>query len=349
MAQRQPAGDRTRETLYRLYSGNFAALTADGIALTGETLDPKADPHDYYVCPLCMTPYHISALDLPRDRIPLTIEDIPPKSVARSVPKVLQLTCRDCNSTTGAQIDGPLKDWVRWLDFGPEQDETQACSLTHGANTVRANVRIDGNRGFRFEIADSAANPVEKDRFFNHLSTRNSKFNLSFRLPNVSRARISILKAAYLLMFSEFGYSYALFTRSNHDIRMQIREPDKDYIPSQAIVQLPELPVGVVAPSISIVCEPEWLASFLVVLNLRRRGRNHYWGAFLPAESAFAKTEIFDTPADLYSRLADNRPTGGGEIRAIQLVGCFPGPRTAIRQPEERHLVHYAGDWFCKS
>ena len=330
-----------RAELFQTYSRHFAVFAQDGIAITGPESNTIKSLTDFYACPLCLVPFHKSKLEEPRDRIPLTIEDVPPRSVAKGIPKTKLLTCRKCNSETGTRIDRALKDLIRWHDFAPgHSDEPRRCTMEGQDSIVQTRLQLDERGGLRVHIVDKATSPAEKEMFLSGFRKGNYKFTVSFRLPDVSRAWVSILKSAYLLMFAEFGYSYLLFTRSMDRVRLQIREPDKSHIPKYAVTRFHKLPSGCSAPSLNVVSSPEWLVSFLVLLRLQRYGKAQIWGAFLPAETGI------DEPSVLYKELATHTPSGIINLQAFQLLDHFPGPQSAILKEENRHTVHEARRWL---
>jgi len=333
--------DTLRVELFQTYSKHFAAFAQDGIAITRPESDTIKSLTDFYACPLCLRPFHRSTLEGPRDRIPLTIEDVPPRSVSRGIPKTKLLTCRKCNSETGTRIDRALKDLIRWHDFAPgHSDEPRRCTMGGQDCIVQTRLRLDEKGGLRVHIVDKATSPAEKEMFLSGFRKGNYKFTASFRLPDVSRAWVSILKSAYLLMFAEFGYSYLMFTRSMDRVRLQIRESDKSHVPKYAVTRFHKLPSGCSAPSLNLISSPEWLISFLVLLRLQRYGKEQFWGAFLPAESGIDKASV------LYERLATCTPSGIINLQAVQLLDHCPGPQRAILNEEDRHTVHEARRWL---
>jgi len=80
--------------------------------------------------------------------------------------------------------------------------------LRSGDSALQAHFHISDRGGFHFNVVDKATDPAAKEDFFSRLhqeSRDGFKFDLSLRFPIARKARLGILKAAYLSMFAAFG------------------------------------------------------------------------------------------------------------------------------------------------
>ena len=75
----------------------------------------------------------------------MTIEHAPPKAVGG---KGLVLTCRECNSTSGSDLDAALDSLTRIISFGTGDPMEGRGVLRVGENQQRINLRATGNSFF---------------------------------------------------------------------------------------------------------------------------------------------------------------------------------------------------------
>jgi hypothetical protein len=170
-----------------------------------------------YICPLCERPF-------PRTAIfdgTLTFEDAPPKSYGG---KPVALTCKGCNNASGSALDAPLST----LDSAA----MSPCRI--GINGVEViayqEIRPDGRF---FAIPENQNNPTNREQFFRGLENVTAKPSgqLTYKWDTVKRRRADLawLKAAYIVAFARWGYSYA-FSPAFRIVREQLRRPDENII-----------------------------------------------------------------------------------------------------------------------
>jgi hypothetical protein len=173
---------------------------------------------DPYICPLCSRPFVRSAL---LDGT-LTFEDAPPRSYGG---KPIALTCKRCNNSLGSSLDGPLS----MLDSA----EMSPCRLGIGGVEVNAYQQIrDGGRSFA--IPQNQNDPNNTARFFEGLDAtpdNSGSLQLTYKHDPDERRRADIawLKAAYLVTFARWGYSYAFFP-ALQIVRAQLAHPGDEII-----------------------------------------------------------------------------------------------------------------------
>ena len=176
------------------------------------------DIDDPYVCPLCGRPFPRAAI---ADGI-LTFEDAPPKSYGG---KPVALTCKPCNNSLGSSLDAPLST----LDSA----EMSPCTLGIDGVEVNAYQEIRPNGRF-FAIPEKQNNPDHTARFFRGLDGKpadSGTLQLMFKWDAVKRRRADLawLKAAYMVTFATWGYSYA-FSPALRVVREQLLHPDGEMI-----------------------------------------------------------------------------------------------------------------------
>jgi hypothetical protein len=182
---------------------------------------------DVFCCPLCQRGLNRKALGGENPYVSLA--HILPRSLGGTA---CTLTCTQCNNFVGSELEAALVE-----------------SLKHEAriagHAALPNARMKGPFGhvgveLRFaetntiQVIEKQSNPADFKRmkeFFAKVDTgeiRGPKLNLSFRVSvSKGRAAVALYHAAFLLMFSYFGYEYAL-RKCLDGLREQVRSPDKE-------------------------------------------------------------------------------------------------------------------------
>jgi hypothetical protein len=163
-----------------------------------------------YICPLCEQPFARAAI---ADGA-LTFEDAPPKSYGG---KPVALSCKSCNNALGSSLDASLSTF--------DSNEMSPCRL--GINGVQVvayqELRPDGRF---FAVPESQNNPGHHERFFKGLeqAAEQPPGQLTYRVDVLKRRRADLawLKAAYMVAFATWGYSYA-FSPALRVVREQLR------------------------------------------------------------------------------------------------------------------------------
>jgi len=74
MSSSETRSDKLRRLLFERYSAHLAAFVSDGMHVNEEkangTRSRVPQLNDFYICPLCLRPFHKSALYSLRDQIP---------------------------------------------------------------------------------------------------------------------------------------------------------------------------------------------------------------------------------------------------------------------------------------
>lgn len=175
-----------------------------------------------YVCPLCLKGFQEDeALS------DLTREDVPPRSLGG---RKLLLTCRDCNSRTGHELDWHARverDIMQFL-AGHDYPPLSARMGMHAANVeIR---KVDDINVIEFLSKNNP--PLRTGQVLEEASEWGDGTEIEFKLARrfiPRRADISWLKSAYLLTFAWLGYRYICRDIMN-GIRDQINEPAKLHI-----------------------------------------------------------------------------------------------------------------------
>ena len=146
---------------------------------------------------------------------------MPPKSYGG---KPVALSCKSCNNALGSSLDAPLST----LD----SNDLSPCRLGINGVEVTAYQEIRPDGRF-FAIPENQNNPSCHEQFFKGLehATARPPGQLTYKWDTVKRRRADLawLKAAYVVAFATWGYSYAL-SPALRRIREQLRRPDEEII-----------------------------------------------------------------------------------------------------------------------
>jgi hypothetical protein len=208
-----------------------------------------------YLCPICLRWF--------ADWRDLTREHAPPQSIGGHR---VALTCKSCNSTSGATIDHQLQAAEMLRDFG-QQRMTTAISAKFSIGGVATNVNMRfGPDGLQIagipkknDPKATAAQTAVFERLVDEGNWEGVTMNLTIRNPDFQLAAVGWLRAAYLLAFAALGYGYIL--RPQLDIvRRQIQEPKIKHLDRFAVMGTLDKPEAMIL----LVTRPQSLESVIV-------------------------------------------------------------------------------------
>ncbi len=180
-----------------------------------------------YMCPITFDFYNHSKYD------ELSVEHVPQKSLGG---QSLCLTDKKWNNSFGKYDKLALERVKELYNNRVKKISTGRAKFSNGI-TGNIQVNLEGKPTIKFiSPGCKTDNPI----FEEFLSSMNNKgeFKVDFK-PNgqlTKYVKLAYLKNAYLILFSHFGYStifgekgiYKIFS----EIRNQLRNPDKDILPS---------------------------------------------------------------------------------------------------------------------
>ncbi len=253
---------KRQEWRERRFIEGAAALSRHLAAVGGpQALPPTGE---YYACPCCLRQYGSEALS---DGT-LTIEDVPPKSVGG---QWLVLTCKQCNNAAGTRLDAQARLREEQLDLltGRVPGRALTAKIMVGDSTTRGDIRIVGDALLLF-VDPKRSDPrqhAEMTKTLDQWAAGNPPggpmgFELTRRMK-VVRARLSWLRAAYLVAFAALGWHY-IDTPFLAPLRAQLAAPDVTLLPPLALVDPDAAPDN---RDLVVVQEPHELRSLAVVLG----------------------------------------------------------------------------------
>ncbi len=184
-----------------------------------------------YRCPLTLR-------DFSKDQIDeLSREHCIPAGLG---PERIVLTDERANNEAGSKIEASLHRWIRYIEFCRDGVGAYPLRMSMGDAELGVTFTRDEETGMHFQIEKTVSNPQ-------HIADAQKaaeKGNLPETMPlrfhrndgfNERYAKIALLKAAYLMLFRQLGYSLILH-RAFDPVRGQIREPSDSILPVEKLV-----------------------------------------------------------------------------------------------------------------
>jgi hypothetical protein len=243
---------------------------AEGAAALRRYHAATGRPHDlpptgeHYVCPCCMSQHGREALS----NRTLTIEDVPPKSVGG---RWLVLTCEKCNSTAGTRLDAQARLREEQLDFlgGRAPDQALTGKIMVDESMTRGDIsHVDD--AFLLFVDPRRSDPRQHAEMMARLDQaaagNRPDGQIGFELTkqvDLVRARLSWLRAAYLVAFAALGWPY-VYMPYLAQLRAQLADPDAKLLPPLALADPAAMPYR---RDLVVVQEPYELRSLAVVLG----------------------------------------------------------------------------------
>lgn len=241
-----------------------------------QNLPTRLDQEDIFICPLCHEVF-------PRNKWSgLTLEHVPPESVGG---KGIAITCAPCNHNSGSKLDSHLVHEQGFLDFMegiPYASVDVRYSVNELAYPLTGRLSF-GPSGEWLLVGDpKRTNPTYLEDTIASLKKRerNGRINFRFKGHNQRRARLSLLRAAYLWGFASLGYIF-LFNNHLENVRQQITNPLEE---NEHEVGILKADFSSEYVGVNIIREPRELRSYLIVFELRSQlGTLRRRGIVLPA------------------------------------------------------------------
>lgn len=281
-----------KDAIFKIFSQNLEWVKEEPI------IEFRPDFSNGYICPLCFNVFFIKDLDSGLKNF-LTLEDIPPKSLGG---KPRALTCKNCNSKSGHELDVHLLNNLLDIDvnsFLPNSKSKAIFELS--GNKVNGLIEIKDNGVMNIHLQTKRSNPVYAKNFmeelipprtiYNPLFYSEKVFENGFQSPTFNlkfdnkfkerRAEVALLRIAYLIGFSSFGNGFFL-NPGLHKIREQILKPDENILPHVFWIKY-DFPKEL--EGINIITLPKELRCFLIIFSLTTKSKSRQFAIVLPGPS----------------------------------------------------------------
>ena len=180
-----------------------------------------------YLCPLCLKSFTKQEV-----RKILTEEDVPQASLGGSR---ITLTCRQCNSTCGSEIDVHLYNAIKAREqrlFLPNTN--RKITVKKENQRLNAELIVEDYKNIKLFINEKRNDPRVWEFFHNNILLPDEIIDIAdYPLKrDERRIRSALIKNAYLLLFAKTGYSF-LTDSYYDDLRLQIANPEVCYLPER--------------------------------------------------------------------------------------------------------------------
>lgn len=213
-----------RRKLFHKFSKQLHLLKNNGL------IDIDLKFPNTYICPLCLNQFEEDDIITSTTKNFLTEEDAPPDKLSG---KRIALTCKDCNSTAGHQIDNHLINRIREIDDNSFfKGSSQYRTFDFEGEKIFAEITSNGDGTLKVLHKTKNNNPTLLDKFIYGIENKTIGpiLNLKPKKYNVisDRVDLSLLKTSYVITFSKFGYIF-LLDNYYQPMRDQIRNMNNPY------------------------------------------------------------------------------------------------------------------------
>jgi len=212
---------KSRERLFDKFSKQLHLLKNEGLI----EIDLKFD--ETYICPICLEQFEKADLISSKSKNFLTEEDAPPAKLNGSR---IALTCYECNSKAGHQIDHHLIHRIREIDDSKfHKDSVQRVRVEFEDTFINSEITSKGNGLLSVLHRIDNNNPTTLDRFIYQLKNKSMGeiLNMSPKKKKIDDGKVdrALLKTNYIITFAKFGYIF-LLDSYYQTIRDEINNPD---------------------------------------------------------------------------------------------------------------------------
>lgn len=258
-------------TLFKKFSTNLEHVkTYLGLSIKDGYSDNS------YICPLSFRNFSIDGLkDKYEDQ--LTLEHSPPHSLGG---KIIALTTKKLNDKSGFTLDDNLRKYISYIEYKNGKGSVDVKFKINDSSTFKGNISKNETPvfNFRYKKRHQGVSNFEK------LITKDSKIKISFSVKRLKNIDLALLRVAYLIAFSELGYSFFFggtkYINPNiQRIREQLLYTEKKLITEIPIFieDFPDEFLGV-----NIIYSPKKYRSILVVFDLSSSNEKYRFGVILP-------------------------------------------------------------------
>jgi len=186
---------------------------------------------------------------------------------------LVTITCKKCNNEVGSTIESYEIERAKFnRTFSGDGKNSWSVSLyplhsNKESGKVIANMRLieDGQKQtYEFKIIPRQYSPAALNEIIKSLMNPGGGFNVNlWAKAGWRRARLTYLHSAFLFLFDQFGYEWALNPCTTL-IREQIQKPQEDLI-SFNTIELFKFSGDLTKPSVNLIVQPKESKGFLVI------------------------------------------------------------------------------------
>ncbi len=208
-------GKNNRDNLFKKFSQQLHLLVNNGL------LNVDLKYAKTYICPICVEQFQEKDVVSCKIDNFLTEEDAPPEKLNG---RRVALTCKECNSKAGANIDLHLINRIKLIDISKHlPNSIYNAHIKFEGKKINAIISRDVGDLIEVNYLKTQNNPELLKRYIDWVD-KNGKIDAKpVPLKNeTDRVNQAILKSSYILTFSKFGYIF-LLDKHYDSLRDQIR------------------------------------------------------------------------------------------------------------------------------
>lgn len=214
----------SRRKLFNLFSSQLHLLKENGI------IDIELKYEKTYICPICVRQFEENDIISNPNKNFLTEEDAPPAKLGG---RRIALTCKECNSGAGHEVDVHLINRIKLIDAQQfYKGSMQYGYIEHEGENFLAEITSEGNGTLKVFHRTKNNNPTLLDKFMYAIKNKTAGPFLNIKpreqKNDDTRVNLAMLKTNYIITFSKFGYIF-LLDEYYDNIRQEIRDMDKGY------------------------------------------------------------------------------------------------------------------------
>lgn len=247
--------------------------------------DKRKELSGKYACPICFKQFTIEDLDTTK-LVHLTEEHIPPKSVGwrRQV-----LTCKKCNNDHGGKFDGHLQKILRLKSFNMRiPGTTIPARLIYNEYRVNGLATVKQDNNIEYELNERGSNPTSLQVIKSMLQSSPEKLTMDWAIGDTKLAMISMIRAAYLWGFAEFGYAFT-YNPNFRNLLSQLDDADSNIFSDRYVIygDFPEEFSG-----LNLVTRPNGVECYAFIMNLKAYGLKDNICVLLPGADRYANERL---------------------------------------------------------
>ncbi|BAZ25975.1 hypothetical protein NIES4073_68810 [Kalymmatonema gypsitolerans NIES-4073] len=198
--------------------------------------------------------------------------------------RTITLACKGCNSAIGSKIESYETERVKFNDaFSGKGQNCWKVALTPKSDNVNSQnigkvtaemklVENEARTELQFHVTPKGYSPKALEEISKLWGEAGSSVNVEFQArAGWTRGKLTYLHSAFLFLFSQFGYEWAL-DPCTQVIREQIQKPEEDLISFDPLALAGSeltnhLPDGQAQISWYLITEPKESRGFLIVFS----------------------------------------------------------------------------------
>lgn len=184
-----------------------------GIKIGASTDESELITEDIYLCPLCLKHFFYLKEKEFYENQEFTEDHFPPESVGG---KQTILVCAPCNSFYGRDVDYSLKEYLSFKRFIAQKDKAPyPTKISYHGIPGKYNQNLYWENGNLVKEVNFKKYPLIKNWILD-FKNASRNFSLEITAPSEEKIQKALLRTAYLLCFTNWGYDFVYSQAAKH-------------------------------------------------------------------------------------------------------------------------------------